>query len=70
MQGNSAEKNCDDMSVTLGDKRPSNSTAKNWVASFRTGYMSTESEEFPGRPSPGNVDAIQSMILDDIKNIR
>jgi hypothetical protein len=34
----------DDMSVTLGDKRPSYSTAKNWIASFRTGYLSTEYE--------------------------
>jgi hypothetical protein len=29
--GNSAKKIYDDMSVTLGDKRPSYSTMKNWV---------------------------------------
>jgi hypothetical protein len=31
----------DDMSVTLGDKRPSYSTVKNWVAKFtsRTGHI-------------------------------
>jgi transposase len=52
------------MSVTLGDKRPSYSTVKNWVAKFRTGHSCTE-EEHSGRPTqvtvPENVDAIHSM---------
>jgi hypothetical protein len=57
------------MSVTLGDKRPSYSTVKNWVARFRTGHSSTEDEERSGSPTqltiPVNMDAIHSMILDD-----
>jgi transposase len=38
-----------DMSVTLGDRRPSYSTVKNWVARFRTGHLSTADEERSGR---------------------
>jgi transposase len=57
------------MSVTLDDKRPSYSTVKNWVARFRTGYLSTENKERSGRQTqvtiPENMDAIHSMILDD-----
>jgi hypothetical protein len=49
-----------DMSVTLGDKRPSHSTAKNWVARFRTEHLSTQ--ECSGRTYevtvPENVDAV------------
>jgi hypothetical protein len=45
LKGNSAPKNYDDMSVTLGHKRPSYSTVKNWVARFRTGHLSIEDEE-------------------------
>jgi hypothetical protein len=40
----------DDMSVTLGDKCPSNSAVKNSVARFRIGHLSTEDEERSGRP--------------------
>jgi transposase len=40
-----------DMSVTLGDKRPSYSTVKNSVARFRTGHLSIEDEERSGRPT-------------------
>jgi transposase len=57
------------MSVTVGDKRSSYSTVKNWVARFRIGHLSTEDEECFGRPTqvtiPENVDAIHSMILDN-----
>jgi transposase len=59
----------DDMSVTLGDKCPSYSTVKNWVARFSTGQLSTEDEERSERPTqvtiPENVDAIHSMIQVD-----
>jgi DNA-binding transcriptional regulator GbsR (MarR family) len=62
------QKNYDNMSVTLGDKRPSYSTVKNYVAMFRTGHFSTEDKR-SGRPTqvtvPENVDAIYSMILDN-----
>jgi hypothetical protein len=54
------------MSVTLGDKRPSYSAVKNWVARFRTGHLSTEDEELSGRPTQVTIpEAIHSMILDD-----
>jgi hypothetical protein len=57
------------MLITLCDKRPSNSAVKNWVARFRTGYLSTVDEELSGRPTqmtvPVNVGDIHSMILDD-----
>jgi hypothetical protein len=43
LKGNLAKK-IDDMSVTLSDKHPSYSTAKKWVARFRTGHLSTEDE--------------------------
>jgi hypothetical protein len=69
LKGNSAKKNYNDMSVTLGDKRPSYSGVKNWVARFRTRHLSTEDEGPSGRPIqvtiPENVDAIYSMIMDD-----
>jgi transposase len=69
LKGSSAKQIYDDMLVTLGDKRPSYSTVKNWVARFRRGHLSTEDEERSGRPTrvtiPENVDAIHSMILDD-----
>jgi hypothetical protein len=42
LKGNSAKKIYDDMPVTLGDKCPSYSTVKNWVARSRTGHLSTE----------------------------
>jgi hypothetical protein len=46
LKENSAKKkNYDDLSVTLGDKCPSYSTVKNWVAWFKTGHLSTEDEE-------------------------
>jgi hypothetical protein len=51
------------MSVTLGDKRPSYSTVKDWVARFRKEHLSTE-DECSGRPTqvtiPENVYAIQA----------
>jgi transposase len=54
---------------SLGHKLLSSSTAKNWVARFRTGHLSSEDEDRSGRPTevtiPGNVEAIQSMTLDD-----
>jgi transposase len=57
--------------VTLGDKHPSYSTVKNWDARFRTGHLSTEDEEHSERPTqvtnPENVDAIHSMILDNLR---
>jgi transposase len=57
------------MSVKLSDKCPSYSTVKNWVAWFRTGYLSTEDKECSGRPTkvtiPKKVDTIHSMILDN-----
>jgi hypothetical protein len=40
------------MSVTLGDKHPSYSAVKNWVARFRKGHLSTENKERSGRPTP------------------
>jgi hypothetical protein len=56
------------MSVTLGDKRPSFSAVKNWLARFRTGNVSTKGKH-SGRPTqvtfPENVDAIHSVILYD-----
>jgi transposase len=57
------------MSVTLHDKHPPYCTAKNWVARFKTGQLSTEGEGRSGRPSQvtvtENMDAIYSVILDD-----
>jgi hypothetical protein len=65
----SAEIIYDNMSVILGEKRPSYSIVKNCVAKFRTGHLGTEDEECSGRPTqvtiPENVDAIHCMILDD-----
>jgi transposase len=53
----------------LKGKSAKNSTAKNWLARFRTGHLSTEDEEHSGRPTqvtiPENVDAIHSLILDN-----
>jgi hypothetical protein len=61
------------MSVSLGNKRPSYSAGKNWVARFRTGHLSTEHEELSGRPTqmtiPENVDVVHSMILDESVHI-
>jgi hypothetical protein len=37
-----------DMSVTLGDKRPSNYTVKNWVIRFRTGHLNLEDKNVLG----------------------
>jgi transposase len=51
LKGNLAKNIYDDMSVTLGDKRPSYSTAKNLVPRFRTGHLSTEDKEHSGRPT-------------------
>jgi hypothetical protein len=51
----------------LGDKPPSFSIVKNWVARLRTGHLSNEDDERPGRPAPENVDAIHSMTLHDQK---
>jgi transposase len=69
LNGNSAKEIYDDVSVTLGDERPSYSTVKNLVARFRTGYFSNEEGECSGRPTqvtvPENMAAIHSMILDD-----
>jgi hypothetical protein len=49
------------MSVTLGNKQPSYSTVKNWIAGVRTGHVSTEDEECSWRPTqvklPENIDA-------------
>jgi hypothetical protein len=65
--GNSAKVIYDGM--VLGRMRPSDSKIKNWVARFRTGYLSTENEEGSWRPTQvktsENLDAIHSMILDD-----
>jgi hypothetical protein len=70
LKENSAKKNYD-MSFSFGDARPSYSTVKKWVATFRTGHLSTEDEERSGRPTQVtilvNVDAIHSMILDDLR---
>jgi transposase len=68
LKGNTAKNIYDNMSVTLGDKRPSYSTVRNWVARFRTGHLSTEDEERSGRSTqvtiPENVGAIHSMIME------
>jgi hypothetical protein len=42
LKGNSAKNNYDNMLVTLGDKHPSYSIFKNWVARFKIGHLSTE----------------------------
>jgi hypothetical protein len=69
LKGKSAKEICDDMSVTLGEKGPSYSTVKNWVACFKTEHFSTEDEDHPGRPLlvtvPENVDIVHNMILVD-----
>jgi flagellar basal body P-ring protein FlgI len=69
IEGNLAKKIYDDVSATLGVKRPSYSTVKNLVVMFRTGCLITEDEEHSGRSTqvtiPENMDAIHSMILDD-----
>jgi hypothetical protein len=53
---------------TLCDKRPFHCTAKNWLARFRTGHLSTEGE-CSGRLSQvtisENLDAVHSMTLED-----
>jgi hypothetical protein len=58
-----------DMSVTLGDKRPFYSIGRNCVTRFRTGHLNIEDEDRSGRPPqvtfPDNVVAILSMILDN-----
>jgi hypothetical protein len=41
---NSAKRIYDDMPAVLGDKHPSYSTVKNWVARFGTDHLSTEDE--------------------------
>jgi transposase len=68
LKGNSAKRIYDDMSVTVGDKRPSYSTVKQWVDRFRAAHLSIEDER-SGKPTqvtiPESVDAIHSMILDD-----
>jgi transposase len=68
LKENETQKKMYDMSVTLGDKPPSYSTVKNWVARFKTGHLSTVDDERSERPSqvtvPENMDAIHSMILD------
>jgi hypothetical protein len=55
------QKNYNDVSVMLCNKHPSYSTVRNWVARCRTRHLSTEVEEFSGRPSqviiPDNMDA-------------
>jgi hypothetical protein len=57
------------MLVILGDKQPSYSTIKNWVARFRTEHLSTEGKEWSGtwneETIPENEDATHSIILDD-----
>jgi hypothetical protein len=69
LKWNSAPKIYDYTSVTLGDKHPSYSTVKNWVAGFGTGHPSTEDKECSGRPTqvaiPESMDAIHSTILDN-----
>jgi transposase len=59
---NSAKRIYNDISVKLGDKRPSYYTVRNWVARFKTGHLSTEDKDVSGRPIevtiPGNVDTI------------
>jgi hypothetical protein len=42
------EKNDDDISVPLCDKRPSYRTVRNWVAGFGTGHLSTRIENVLG----------------------
>jgi transposase len=51
LKGNSAKKNYFDISVTLGDKRASYPTIKNWVAKFRTGRLSSEDKERSRSPT-------------------
>jgi transposase len=64
LKGNSAKNIYDDMSVTLGDKRPSYSTVENWVAGFRTGQLSTEDEERSGRPTQTRIPQILAIELE------
>jgi hypothetical protein len=40
----------DIMSLTLGEKGPSYSTVKNWVAPFKAGHFGTDDEDRPERP--------------------
>jgi hypothetical protein len=51
------------MTVTLGDEDPSYCTAKNFVASFRTGHLSPEDEERSETPTqmtiPENLDTFR-----------
>jgi hypothetical protein len=58
-----------DILATLGDKHLFFSTVRNWVSGFRTGYFSTESEEYSGRPTqvtiPENMDVLYSTIPDN-----
>jgi transposase len=69
LKENTVKKNNDDISVTLSDICPSCSTVKNWVDTFRKGYLSTEEEERCGRPTQGTIPvkeyAINSLIMDD-----
>jgi hypothetical protein len=58
----------DEMSFTLGDKRPSYYTVKNWIAVMRTEHLKTEDAERSARPPqltlPENVDASNIEIMD------
>jgi hypothetical protein len=52
-----AQKIYDDMSVGLGDKRPSYCTVENWVVRFRTGHLTTEGEELRPLYNRGKMNA-------------
>jgi hypothetical protein len=57
----------DYISVTLGDRRPSYSTVRNWAARFRIGHSRTVDEEHYGISTevtvPENVDGIHCVTL-------
>jgi hypothetical protein len=62
------KKNYDDMSITLGDNRPSYSTVKNGVAMFRTGHLNTEDVERSRRPTQVTIPKnVHSVTLNDKK---
>jgi hypothetical protein len=54
LKWNLTKENDDDVLLILGDKLPSYSTVKNWVARFGTGHLSTEDKEHSGRPPNDN----------------
>jgi histone-lysine N-methyltransferase SETMAR len=69
IKGKTAKEIFEDMSETLNEECPSNSTIKYWVSNFKRGDFSTKDGERSGRPisatTQENIDAIHDMILED-----